>query len=75
MMTLAVNINFSINPEDLHVYRNMIYIENTTPAGVGQPETVHFYKHSMPQASENHGLLHEYAKNGTLYLLRKTIQK
>jgi len=49
MIRLAVNINFRINPENLHVYSNMNVMGNTT--GVEQPTTVYFYKHSMPPAS------------------------
>ena len=51
MIRLAVNINFRINPENLHVYSNMNVMVNTTPAGAEQPTTVYFYKHSMPPAS------------------------
>ena len=50
-MKLAAHINFSLNPGDLHVYSNMIYMGNTTPAGVAQSATVYFYKHSMLPAS------------------------
>jgi hypothetical protein len=59
MMKLAVNINFPINPGDLHVYSNMIGMGNTTPAGVAQPATVYFYKHSMPPASTKKGSFSE----------------
>jgi len=51
MIRLALHINFLINPGDLHVYSNMNVMGNTTPAGVEQPTTVYFYKHTMPLAS------------------------
>jgi hypothetical protein len=51
MIKCVSHINFPINPEDLNVYSNMLYMGNTTPAGVAQPTTVYFYKHTMPPAS------------------------
>jgi hypothetical protein len=51
MIICASHINFLINPGDLHVYSNMNVMGNTTPAGVEQPATVYFYKHTMPPAS------------------------
>jgi hypothetical protein len=50
-----MNNIFRLNPGDLHVYSNMNVMGNTTPAGVEQPATVYFYKHSMPPASVKKG--------------------
>ncbi len=51
MINCESHFNFRINPGDLHVYINIINMGNTTPAGVEQPTTLYFYKHSMPPAS------------------------